>query len=203
MDISHIQNTAKALLTYGYESRKLADWLWKGRWNMSSALTLSVNARRGVNELYTPNFSNRNYQLNIYSVEPQLAFISGTVFRLQGSYRFDKKSNAPAYGGEQSISHALNLETKYNVLQNSSVNAKFTYNRIGFSQPDSATANSANSTVRYIMLDALLPGSNYLWSVDYTKRLLNNVEINFQYEGRKPAETRMIHTGRASIRALF
>jgi hypothetical protein len=33
--------------------------------------------------------------------------------------------------------------------------------------------------------------------------LMNNVEMNFQYEGRKPGETRAIHTGRASIRALF
>ena len=203
IDLSNIQNTGKSLLTYGYESRRVADWMLKWRWNISSAITLNVNTRKGINELYTPNFSNRNYQLNIYSVEPQLVFISGTVFRLQGSYRFDKKNNAALYGGEQSLSNSVNLETKYNVLQNSSVNARFTYNKIDFTQPGSTSVNPANTAVGYMMLDALLPGSNYLWSVDFTKRLLNNVEINFQYEGRKPAETRMIHTGRASIRALF
>ncbi|ULT43057.1 hypothetical protein KRR40_05920 [Niabella defluvii] len=55
----------------------------------------------------------------------------------------------------------------------------------------------------YIMLDGLLPGTNLLWNLQLTKRLLNNLELNFQYDGRKPGATRTIHTGRASITALF
>ena len=92
--------------------------------------------------------------------------------------------------------NSVNVETKYNVLQNSSITGRFTFNNIDYKYP-------ANTTVSYIMLDGLLPGSNYLWSIDLTKRLLNNLELNFVYEGRKPGEARTVHIGRASVRALF
>lgn len=200
IDISNLQNTTKALLTYGYESRKLNDWTAKFRWNISSSIALDVASKKGINALYTPTFANRNYELDIINTEPRVSFIRGTVFRLQTSYRFEKKSNKPEYGGEESISNALNLETKYNVLQNSSINARFTFNNISYNKQDAPTKNPS---VEYIILDGLLPGQNFLWSIDFTKRLLNNIEVNLQYEGRKPGEARTVNIGRAAIRALF
>jgi hypothetical protein len=53
------------------------------------------------------------------------------------------------------------------------------------------------------MLDGLLPGKNYLWSLGLTKRLMNNLELGFTYDGRKAGVSRSIHVGRASITALF
>ena len=195
-DVSNLRNTGKSLLTYGYESRKINDWLLKLRWNLSRSFSLDINSRKGFQALYTPSFANRNYELDIQIVEPRLVFIQGTKFRLSTGYKYDSKKNAPAYGGERSSTNSLNVETKYNVLQNSSIGARFTYSNIDFKHP-------VNTTVSYIMLDGLLPGSNYLWNVELTKRLLNNLELNFNYEGRRPASARTIHTGRASIRALF
>jgi hypothetical protein len=53
------------------------------------------------------------------------------------------------------------------------------------------------------MLDVLLPGKNYLWSLGLTKRLLNNVELNLQYDGIKAGTSKTVHVGRAAITALF
>ncbi|MGN6166243.1 MAG: hypothetical protein ACTHOF_17055 [Flavisolibacter sp.] len=198
IDVSNLQNTGKALLTYGYESRRLSNWATKLRWNISQAITFDINGKKEINALYTPNanFENRNYEINIYRAEPRISYVKGTVFRIQTSYTLEQKKNKEDYGGQKSFSNALNLETKYNVLQNSSISGKFTYNNIRYNYP-------ANTTVSYIMLDGLLPGSNYLWSVELTKRLLNNLELNFQYEGRKPGDARTVHVGRAALRALF
>ncbi len=195
-DLSNLRNNGKSLLTYGYESRKLNDWTIKWRWNISRRFLLSMNGKKGNNALYTPQFANRNYQLSTYSAEPILTFIKGTVFRIVGSYRFDHKQNLPLYGGEKSVSHSLNIESKYNILQSSSISGKFTFNTINYNFP-------ANTTVSYIMLDGLLPGQNYLWTLNFSKRLLSNLELNFQYDGRKAGTSRTVHLGRAGITALF
>ena len=195
-DLSNVQNNGKALLTYGYESRKLNDWIAKIRFNITQTFTIDVVNRKGTTALYTPSFSNRNYELDIISTEPRIAWTKGTVFRIQAGYRLENKKNEPGYGGEKAISNALNLESKYNVLQNSSIAGKFTYNQISYNYP-------TNSTVSYIILDGLMPGSNFLWTVDFTKRLFGNVELNLQYEGRKPGDTRTIHVRTAAVSELF
>jgi hypothetical protein len=110
----------------------------------------------------------------------------------------ENKTNLPVYGGEKAISNSINVESKYNVLQNSSITGKFTYNTIDFRSQGAAT-----TTVSYIMLDGLLPGKNFLWSLSFTKRLLNNLEVNFQYDGRKPGNARTVNIGRATVTALF
>lgn len=195
-DISNYRNTGKSLLTYGYESRKLNDWILKWRWNISRSFSLTMNAKKGLNALYTPQFTNRNYELDILNAEPFITFIKGTNFRITSSYRYEEKKNQPQYGGEKATSHSIIVESKYNLLQNSSVTGKFTLNDITYT-------GVPGSTVGYIMLDGLLPGKNYLWSLTLNKRLLNNLELSFQYDGRKAGASKTVHIGRASITALF
>ena len=42
---------AKALLTYGYESRKLNDWIFKVRFNLSRSVTFEVNTKKEINSV--------------------------------------------------------------------------------------------------------------------------------------------------------
>lgn len=196
VDITNLRNNGKSLLTYGYETRRLNDWQSRWRWNISRSLQFTLNAKKGINALYTPQFANRNFELSVYNAEPNLIFISGTTFRIAGGYKFEQKKNLPVYGGEKSVSNSMNIESKYNILQSSSITGKFTLNSINYGFP-------ANTTVSYIMLDGLLPGKNYLWSLGLSKRLANNLEISLQYDGRKAGTSRTVHLGRAAITALF
>jgi hypothetical protein len=50
-DISNLQNGGKALLTYGYESRKLNDWIFKVRFNFSRSVTFDINTKKEINSV--------------------------------------------------------------------------------------------------------------------------------------------------------
>ena len=201
-DFNNARNGNKSLLTYGYETRRLNDWTFRARVNFTKEVLLDVAARTGINELKSsnPKFGNRNYQIDQSSVEPRITFTRGSNFRTIVGYKFSDKENNEG-SRETSSSHAINTEVKYNILQSTSILAKFTYSNISFNSKDSVA--NTNSPASYIMLDGLLPGKNFLWTLDFTKRLSNNLEFNIQYEGRKPGSSRSVHIGRASIRALL
>ncbi len=201
-DINNSRNAAKALLTYGYESRKINEWSLRTRINLNRLVSFDITGKKGINALGTenPKFDNRNYKIDQYSVEPRTIFTRGANFRLIIGYKFSNKENQQGFN-EKYSSNSLNSEIKYNILQSTSIQGKFTYGNIQYQTSD--PANGLNSTVSYIMLDGLLPGKNFLWNLDFTRRISNFLELNLQYEGRKPGSASTVHIGRAAIRALL
>jgi len=201
-DVNNSRNAAKALLTYGYESRKINEWSLRTRININKLVSFDITGKKGINALGTenPKFDNRNYKIDQYSVEPRTIFTRGANFRLIIGYKFTNKENQQGFN-EKYSSNSINSEIKYNILQSTSIQAKFTYGNIQYQTSD--PANGLNSTVSYIMLDGLLPGKNFLWNLDFTRRLSNFLELNLQYEGRKPGSASTVHIGRAAIRALL
>ncbi len=196
IDVSRVLNYNKSLLTYGLQSNEMNEWGVKLRANIKRVFTVDVGQKWGNNNLFTPNFSNQNYAIKTISTEPRITYINATLFRIQASYLFTQKNNATIYGGDKTLSNAFSLEAKYNAVQNTSITTKFTLNNISYT-------GIANTTTSFVMLEGLLPGKNYLWNIEFTKRLINNLEISFSYEGRKPGDANTINTGRASIRALL
>ncbi len=196
IDVSKLINYNKSLLSYGLQSNQLNEWGIKARANFDRKYTIDITQKIGSNSLLTPSYSNQNYYINYFSTEPKLTFTNATLFRLQASYLYSQKKNELKYGGESEISNSLSLEAKYNAVQNTSVTSKLTLNNINYN-------GLTNTATSYIMLDGLLPGKNLLWNLDFTKRLINNLEISFSYEGRKAGDSKVINTGRASLRALL
>jgi hypothetical protein len=200
MDITHSQNSGKSLLTYGFESRKLRNITYKARFNFNRKITASIALKSISNELNSPKFDNRNYSVQQKVAEPAVSYTHGSDLRVTASYSISDKKNTVGFF-EKLTNNAINTEVKYNVLSNSTINGKFSVNTINFSAKDPSA--SPNSTVGYIMLEGLLPGKNYLWNLEYTKRLAGNIEMSVQYDGRKPGTARVVHIGRATIRAIF
>lgn len=199
-DVTHSINNNKALLSYGFESRKLRSLSGKFRWNINRSLVATFNYRQIKNVLNTkgPKFDNRNYLVLQNIIEPAITYVHKTNFRAGFTYAYAQKRNK-IDSLEQAASHVFTAEVRYNILSSSIISGRFSLNQINFK----AYPGAANTTVGYILLDGLLPGKNYLWAIEFTKRLAGNIEVSLQYEGRKPGETRAIHIGRASVRAIF
>ncbi len=200
IDITNAQTDNKSLLSYGYETRSLTDWTLKLRWNVRKMINFEWIGKQGTNTLQNDNmyFSNRNYEIRQFSLEPKVIYTVNLNWRISGGYKYTEKENL-IEAAEMATIHAVNAETKVNWLQNTSVQARFTYSTINFESKGTIT----NPTSTYIILDGLSAGKNYLWTIDLNKRLSKNLELSIQYEGRKPGENRMVHVGRAAIRAIL
>ena len=196
VDVTNITNYNKSLLTYGFETTQQTLWTLKGRANINKNYSLQLEQKVIKNSLTTPSFANRNYNIQTVSSTPQFIYTSATTFRIETYYQYKVKKNAIAFGGEKAVFNSFNIDAKYNTVSSTSIMAGFQFSNIHFT-------GVANTTVSYIMLEGLLPGKNLLWNINLTKRLVNNLEISVEYEGRKPAGTRIINTGTASIRALL
>ncbi len=201
-DINSVKTSNKSLLTYGYESREVQDWTTRARWIINKTFTIDGTGRWGYNRLVSsnPKFGNRNYNIDLYSIEPRLSIIRKSNLRIAASYKYANKKNSVG-DQERAVSNAIISEIKYTILQKTSIQGKFTYNSIDFSS--NASPVNLNAPSAYIMLDGLTPGKNYLWSIDLTKRLSNSLEMNIQYEGRQPGTGRVVHIGRAGIKAIL
>jgi hypothetical protein len=195
-DLSDVTNYDKSLLTYGLQTQQTNLWTLKSRVNIKRTYTIELIQQSGTNSLFTPSFGNQNYSLATYSAQPQITYLQSTKFRVITGYNFLQTKNAAQYGGETALSNSLNIETDYNAVQNTSVTAKFTFNNISYN-------GIANTTASYIILNGLQPGKNYIWTINFTKRLINNLELSFEYEGRKSPGSGTVNIGRASLRALL
>ena len=197
-DISNNRNVSKALLAFGYQTQALKEWNLRTRWNISKAVLFNAVFKTGENYLYSDNksFVTGNYDIQQFSIAPELSYTRHANLRISLGYTYNPQKNAPAYGGETSFSNALIADAKYNLVQSTSLEARFTMNDLKYN-------GNTNTTVSYIMLDGLLPGKNYIWGLDLTRKLGSFLELNITYEGRKPGEGNVIHTGRASLRAIL
>jgi hypothetical protein len=193
VDINYLQNTNRAFLSFGEETRSTNEVSVRIRSNWARKYTVDLIGKKNNNKLLTPSFSNRNFNIDAYSIEPRLSYTKGTTFRAQISFNYQEKRNI---GVERATIKSLQMDSKYNIVANTSISARFTMSDIFFN-------GIPSSTLGYIMMEGLQPNKNFVWQLDFTKRLNSFIEMSFQYEGRKAGSSGIVNLGRAQLRAIL
>jgi hypothetical protein len=197
LDYTHVLSKTRSLLTYGIDTRGNLEHSLKARYNISKRYLAQTIGRTGVKSFNSPFLDGRSYSFTQQVLEPSITYQTlKNNLRIGLSGRIEKRANAPQYGIEQANFLVAGLDGRYSNADNSSLNGKFSYNKIQFN------GNQASS-IGYIMLDGLLDGNNYLWQLGYERKVAKGIELTIDYEGRKPGAQLVIHTGRASVRAIF
>ncbi len=197
--IDYIQSNAngRTLLNYGIDTRKNFEHLIRARVNITKKITYNQKLKTGYRSFASQFLADRNFFIKQQYLEPQLSIIlRKNQLRISTGYKYDTRENTENTMNESAISHAANLSVKYNMPSSGIINSKITYNNIVYS-------GDANSSVGYAMLDGLQNGKNFLWTLSLDKKISKSVEMSLQYEGRKAGDAEVIHTGRATVRAIF
>lgn len=186
----------KVLLINGFDTRQRMDNILEGYYNLNTMFTLNMKFQQSRLTLVSDYFHANDYNIHGYYLEPKFTYNFKTLLRTSVSYGFSQKKNAPALGGEQTLSNKMDLELRYSKAAKNTLETKFTIAVVKF--------NGENGTTKsYTILEGLQPGNNYLWSASYTRNIAQNLELSLTYEGRKTGTAKLVNTGRAQLRAVF
>lgn len=197
MDYVNTLNAGKTLMTYGVDGRNSNEHFLRLRFNATKKITLELNLKKALRTYSSFFLENKNYRIHQESVEPKISWLLiNNQLRLQLGYKYDVKQNSKWFGNEKATMNNFNLEAQYNVITTGSIRSQITYADLHY-------IGMSNTSLSYTMLEGLQNGKNILWKISFDKQVSKNIEMSIQYEGRKPSGTPAIHTGRATVRAIF
>jgi hypothetical protein len=194
IDHSFQKNISRTTLVNGFDTRRNLINSLKIKWNLSREIIFTNETGFG-NKIYTSQyFSSKSYELHYLKDKLSVNFqpsqkFSATLDGILGQNR--NKS-----GGEKAIEKNLGTEMKYSVLNKGNFSLRVDYYRYSY--------NAETSTsLSYEMLQGLVPGNNFTWTMLFRQSLVNGLEINLTYTGRATASSKTVHTGSVQVRANF
>jgi len=202
-DYTFINNQSKQLLTNRLEFKDLVSHLVRWRYNFHPSWTFFNDNTLSEKGNASEFFSVRDYKIRAYETQASIAFQPSTQFRISGIYKYNYKVNLQQTFGAQSEpinqSAYLNtfaLELRYNQTEKGSFTARFDFIKIDYNDVE-------NSSIAYEMMNGLNIGDNYTWELVYQRNLNNNIQLSFNYNGRKSETSKVVNIGGAQIRAFF
>jgi hypothetical protein len=194
-DLSYRSNQMKLLMTNGFESKEMSEWQLRLRWNMNRRWQINLRMNEGDKESNSEFFNSRDYRIAYYNIEPSLVFQPNKQMRVSATYAYGSKDNQIGLM-ENVISQTTRLDAKYHLLKRGMLSGMVQYISLNYN-------GNQNSPVAFEMMQGLRSGDNFTWNIAYQRTILKNLQLSINYNGRKPADTDVIHVGSVQLRAFF
>ncbi|MFY0654130.1 MAG: hypothetical protein JXQ96_18985 [Cyclobacteriaceae bacterium] len=196
-DVSYFYANSKQLISNGVDSRSQYEIGLNSRKKITSTLSVVWSLSSGDKRNASDFLEDRNYEIDIKTVAPQLIWQTNSSFRLSAKAEYKRKQNVLVESGvESSKLSSLIISSRWNKALQNSIDASFRYVGIQFNGKE-------NTPAGYELLEALRPGSNFTWDFNFRQKLANGLQISLSYSGRKSIDQRVIHLGRMQVSALF
>jgi hypothetical protein len=189
------QTQQKTLLTQGFDLRNLSTQSLLLRRTLAQSFTGRLTVARDIREAQTTYSEARNFQLLIYTAQPEISYQPSPALRLTGSLLHTSKNNQLSTEARGTFDD-LGFETRVSQVSKRTITAATHITRVAF-------AGDISSVVGLEILQALRPGTNYTWNLNLEQRLANGLNINVAYDGRKASTLGVVHTGRMQVAVLF
>ena len=194
MDYIYSLQNQKSLLTNGFDISENKQHQLKLRWNITSSVLL-LNSSELHSSYYTSEyFPQKNYLIDALKTHNTLQWQPTSKFRASIIYQIKKKVNK--MGSETALLQEAGPEIKINSPKQGMVSLRVSLIINDYN-------GDVNSPITFTMLEGFLPGENYQWAINFSRNINKFLRLNLTYNGRKPADTQIIHTGQFSLSAYF
>ncbi|MDG1278391.1 MAG: hypothetical protein P8O16_13995 [Algoriphagus sp.] len=197
-DLSLFDSQFKQLLSGGFEDLIQKDWKLNTRYNFNGQTTLRIIAGTGERSSASDFLQNRNYTIQQSQIGPEFAWQPSPYFRTTMTYSFSGKENLQNIEFEETAQlHQVGVDLRYAKAIRTTLTGNLKLIQIDYN-------GEVNSPVGYEMLQALTPGTNITWNLNWLQKIGEGLQLNLVYEGRNSQGLdRIVHVGRMQVSALF
>ncbi|UII32037.1 hypothetical protein LVD17_27515 [Fulvivirga ulvae] len=196
-EAGYLNSGLKQLLQGGFESRDIKEYTFGVRVNLSRVYSLNIKTSAATKAVNSDFLEGRNYLIDSRKISPEIAWQPKGNIRISAQYGYESKENShSSESGERAYLSEYIFDIKLNKAVKSTFNARLRYVEIDFQGEE-------NSPIGYDLLNALRPGKNISWGINWQRKITSGLQLNLSYDGRKSEDIDVIHIGRVQVSALF
>lgn len=179
----------------GRDSRGNEELFFRGRYNVAKSFDLILETAAGMKVFDSESFTDQNFIVDYWRLIPKISYRPSPKFRIVTKYSYERNKNR--IGALENSRHQdLGTDITWRKSATSSLQANFNIVLINFE-------GSTSTPIEFELLQGLKDGTNYLWNINYTRRVAKNFDMILTYNARKSEDAKMVNNLGAQLRAVF